>query len=88
MVLLNEERDKRLSTIKSLSDNGWSSRDICDYFNNNNILTPKGRPYTMKNVWTTLMKYRKRLERSCNHRVIDIKEQVTLISHNEPTFYD
>ena len=87
MFSLNKERSDRLSFIKSLSDSGWSNRDICDYFNHNNILTPKGRVYTPQNIWMTLKKYQKRLDRERDYKIVDIKEEVSLISLNKPTFY-
>ena len=84
---LNKDRVDRLEFIKSLSDDGWSNRDICNYFNNNNILTPKGRVYTPQNIWMTLKKYQKRLDRESDYKIVDIKEEVSLISLNKPPFY-
>jgi len=35
----------------------------------------------------TLKKYQKRLDRERDYKIVDIKEEVSLISLNKPTFY-
>ena len=55
---LNPVREKRLKLIKSLSDQGKSSVEICDYLNSNNMKSLRGHYYTPKLVWVTLDKYR------------------------------
>ncbi len=60
---LSEDRLRRLKLISSLSDEGLTNRQISDLFNSLGIHTPRGESYTPKNVWVTLMKWRKREHR-------------------------
>lgn len=76
MISLNENRESRLNLIYKLHNDGWSNNDISNYLNHNNILTPKGLRYYPKLIWTTLFKYKRRLERNNNYRIVDIKEKV------------
>lgn len=85
---LHNNRFDRLEFIKELSDIGWSNRDICNYFNNNNILTPTGKKYSVNNIWGTLKKFRERLNRESDEGVIEFEEKITMITYNEPLFYD
>ena len=76
VISLNESREDRLNLIYKLHNDGWSNNDISDYLNDNNILTSKGLRYYPKLIWTTLFKYKRRLKRSYDHRIVDIKEKV------------
>ena len=60
-----------------LYNQGLSSKEICDYFNNKNIKTVRtNNPYTPKLIWMTLQKYKKRLQRIYNDRILRIKEGI------------
>ena len=56
---LSEDRLRRLKLISNLPDEGLTNRQISDLFNLLGIQTPRGQSYTPKNVWMTLMKWRK-----------------------------
>ena len=60
---LSEDRLKRLKLISDLSDEGLTNRQISDLFNSLGIQTPRGESYTPKNIWVTLLKWRKREHR-------------------------
>lgn len=87
MVLLNDDRFRRLDMMLGMEMDGWSNVEIRDYFNNNNIFTPKGKRYSTNNVYMTLKKYKKRLERMKDYRVVDIEERLVLKSYQPPSFY-
>ena len=42
-----------------MSDDGKSTKEISDYFNTNNIRSPKGRLYSPKLIWTSLRNIKK-----------------------------
>jgi len=73
---LNESRRDRLDLIYQLHLDGWSNLDISNYLNDNNILTPTGKKYYPNLIWSTLHKYKRRLDRKKNYRVVDIKEEI------------
>lgn len=60
---LPTDREKRLEFIYQLHLEGRSNKFITDYFNSRDVKTPRGKPYTQKNIWVTIEKYKKRLER-------------------------
>ena len=73
---LNPVRENRLKLIKSLSDQGNSSVEICDYLNSNNMKSPRGHYYTPKLVRVTLDKYRKRLRRLGSFKIVHKSENL------------
>ena len=60
---LPKEREERLEFIYQLHLDGYSNKQITDYFNSRCIKTPRGKTYSQKLIWMTLKKYKKRLER-------------------------
>ena len=60
---LPTDRETRLEFIYQLHLEGRSNKFITDYFNSRDVKTPRGKPYTQKNIWVTIEKYKKRLER-------------------------
>lgn len=59
----------RLELMKSLSDKGFSTREISDYLNNRNIRTVRtNNQYTSKDVWVGLQKYKIRLSQKENYK--------------------
>ena len=67
----------RLELMKSLSDKGFSSREISDYLNNRNIKTVRtDNQYTPKDVWVGLKKYKKRLDQKDTFRILEKSENL------------
>ncbi len=55
--------------MKSLSDKGFSTREISDYLNDRNIRTVRtNNQYTPKDVWVGLQKYKTRLSQKENYK--------------------
>ena len=77
---LEQKRSDRLELIKSMNDDGMSTKDISDYFNTNNIRSPKGRLYSPKLIWTTLKKYQKRLDRLKDYKIVHKSEELCVVS--------
>ena len=75
---LPKEREERLEFIYQLHLNGYSNKQISEYFNSRGIKTPRGTTYSQKLIWVTLKKYKKRLERMDD----------TSHSHTEWSFYE
>ena len=76
---LSPQRENRLTLIKSLSDQGRSMVEICNYLNSNNMKSPRGHQYTPKLVWVTLNKYRKRLKRLDSFKILYKSERLCVI---------
>ena len=76
---LNPVRENQLKLIKSLSDQGKSSVEICDYLNSNNMKSPRGHYYTPKLVWVTLDKYKKRLRRFDSFKIVHKLENLCVV---------
>ena len=70
-----------MKLIKTLSDQGKSSVEICEYLNSNNMKSPRGYQYTPKLVWMTLHKYKKRLKRFDSYKIIHKSEELYVISN-------
>ena len=64
-----------------LSDKGYSSKQISQYFNDSNIKTPKGLEYYPTLVWTTLSKYRKRQHRFTTDKLVQLKETLVVVPY-------
>lgn len=77
-------REKRLEFIYQLHLEGRPNKFITDYFNSRDVKTPRGKPYTQKNIWVTFKKYRKRLLRN-NYNILQIKECLYVIPINKNT---
>ena len=75
---LSNRRLLRLELMTKLHNQGLSSREICDYFNEKNIKTVQtNNPYTPKLIWITLQKKcKKRLQRIRRDRISRIKEGI------------
>jgi len=66
---LNPKRFFLLELMKSLSDKGFSTREISDYLNDRNIRTVRtNNQYTPKDVWVGLQKYKTRLSQKENYK--------------------
>ena len=65
---LPSEREERLETIYNLHLEGKSSKEITHLMNEKYGTTLRTKkPYDMKLIWTTLDKYKKRLNRLNNY---------------------
>ena len=60
---LPEDQVYRLNIMGDLDAEGLTSKQIADYLNEQNLLTPTGQQYYPKLVWVTLDKYKKRQAR-------------------------
>ena len=75
MFRIGTDRLMRLELMNKLDNQGLSSREICDYFNNKNIRTVRtNNPYSPKLIWITLQKYKKRLQRINSDKILRIEE--------------
>ena len=75
---LPKEREERLEFIYQVHLDGYSNKQISEYFNSRGIKTTRGKTYSQKLIWVTLKKYKKRLERMDD----------TSYSHTEWSFYE
>ena len=55
-----------------------NSVEISNFLNSNNIKTPKNKTYNHKIVWVSIMKYKRRLNRYKNDKIIDVKERMII----------
>lgn len=66
--------------MKKLKNQGFSSKEISDFFCKNDIRTVRTNElYTPKLIWVSLKKYEKRLSRIDNNRLIKISESLYVI---------
>ncbi len=59
---------------------GWGTKQISDFLNDNNIKTFNGLKWTPKLVYMNRQKYLKRLKRSEDYKIINVKEQLVVRS--------
>ena len=77
---MNPKRLFRLELMKSLSDKGFSTREISDYLNDRNIRTVRtNNQYTSKDVWVGLKKYKIRLSQKENYKILYKSENLCVI---------
>ena len=77
MIQLSKSRIQRLDLMLLLQEKyQMNSVEISDFLNSNNIKTPKNKTYNHKIVWVSIMKYKKRLDRFKNDKIIDVKERI------------
>ena len=84
MIQLSKSRIQRLELMLLLQEKyQMNSVQISDFLNSNNIKTPHNKTYNHKIVWVSIMKYKKRLDRLNNDKIIDVKERmvINLINH-------
>ena len=81
---MEQNRLFRLDLMKSLSDKGFSNREITDYLNDRNIRTIRtNNQYTPKDVWVGLKKYRKRLSQKETYKILYKSENLCVIPIRE-----
>ena len=84
MIQLSKSRIQRLDLMLLLQEKyQMNSVEISDFLNSNNIKTPHNKTYNYKIVWSSIMKYKQRLNRLNNDKIIDFKERmvINLINH-------
>jgi len=74
---LSEDRTQRLELMLLLQEKyKMNSVQISDFLNSNNIKTPRDKVYNHKIVWGSIKKYKKRLDRFNNDKIIDVRERI------------
>ena len=84
MIQLSKSRTQRLELMLLLQEKyQMNSVEISDFLNSDNIKTPHNKTYNYKIVWNSIMKYKRRLNRLNNDKIIDVKERmvINLINH-------
>lgn len=77
IIGLSEDRTQKLELMLLLQEKyQMNSVQISDFLNSNNIKTPKNKTYNYKIVWGSIMKYKRRLNRFNNDKIIDVKKRV------------
>lgn len=66
--------------MDTLSNDGYSSKEISEYLNSQNIKTPKGLEYYPKLVWVSLFKYRRRQQRYQTDDLVRLVETLVVVS--------
>ena len=75
---ISDKTHNRLEWLLSLRNNGLSNKEISDYINNLGVLSPKGKKYYPKLIWTTLKKYENRLRRSREYKITNVIERLII----------
>lgn len=79
LINLNEPRTRRLELMYSLQEHyDMNSVEISDFMNSYGIRTPRNKSYNPKIVWVSLKKYRARLDRHNNDKIIDTQERILI----------
>ena len=74
---LDPRREKKLAFLAQLHDQGITTRQITDWFNDIGLLTERGSRWSPSLVWVTIYKWKKR-----QHTLRD-----NYIISDPPTFY-
>ena len=72
-VCYDEDYSYREDLIFKLSQEGYSNREIADSLNEQRISPKRTDKYNAKLIWSTLQKYRKKIQRQ-NHADIELKD--------------
>ena len=74
---MSKSRIQRLELMLLLQEKyQMNSVQISDFLNSNNIKTPHNKTYNYKIVWSSIMKYKRRLNRLNNDKIVDVKERM------------
>jgi hypothetical protein len=60
---LSPYQQQLINRIQTLSQDGWTDRQIAQRFNDNGYLTPRGKQWIAQSVFSMRSKYEKRLAR-------------------------
>ena len=60
---LSPYQQQLINRIQTLSQDGWTDRQIAKHFNNNGYLTPRGKKWIAQGVFSMRTKWEKRLAR-------------------------
>jgi len=73
----------RLEMMNSLSNEGKSTSEIRDHLNSLGYLKIRtNTPYSIKDVSMGLLKYRRRLKRKSNSKILRVREQLVVVPLN------
>ena len=73
----------RLELMNSLSNEGKSTSEIRDHLNSLGYLKIRtNTPYSIKDVSMGLLKYRRRLKRKSNSKILRVREQLVVVPLN------
>ena len=67
---LDPRREKKLALLAQLYDQGITTRQITDWFNDIGLLTERGCRWSPSLVWVTVKKWKKRQHRLRDHYII------------------
>ena len=77
MIQLSKSRIQRLELMLLLQEKyQMNSVQISDFLNSNNIKTPHNKTYNYKIVWSSIKKYRARLNRFKSATIERVKETI------------
>ena len=77
MTELCKSRTERLELMLLLQEKyQMNCVEISDFLNSNNIKTPHNKTYNHKIVWVSITKYKRRLNRFKNDKILDVKERM------------
>ena len=77
MIYMSKSRIQRLELMLLLQEKyQMNSVQISDFLNSNNIKTPHNKTYNHKIVWSSIIKYKRRLNRFNNDKILDVKERI------------
>jgi len=79
VVGLGHHRLDKLELMNDLSNKGYSSKEISEYLNHNNIKTPKGLDYYPKLVWMSLFKFKRRQNRYLTDEIERVVETLVVV---------
>ena len=77
MIYMSKSRIQRLELMLLLQEKyQMNSVQISDFLNSNNIKTPHNKTYNHKIVWSSIMKYKRKLNRLNNDKILEVKERI------------
>ena len=76
---LTHQRLSGLELMDTLSNEGYSSKEISEYLNSQNIKIPKGLEYYPKLLWVSLFKRRRRQRRYQTDDLARLAETVVVV---------
>ena len=84
---LNPDRERRLRLMEQLYDQGITTRQISDWFNDIDLPTPRGTEWSSNLVYMTVLKWKKRQERIRDKHLVSNPPRLYLLAPNRVIFY-
>ena len=78
---LNPDRERKLRLITQLYDQGITTRQLSDWFNDLKIPTPRGTKWSPKLVYMTVAKWKKRQARIKDKYLVSTPPRFFLLDH-------